>query len=79
MTDFSIKLRYRISSRGGILFVRELQFGEVVARIPSSKSTFVASDAVEVAAECRSFFLGQIESVVHDDDVVHVICCVSKK
>ena len=74
MTHVPIKLRYRISSRDGMLYVRELQFGEVIARLPSRKSTFIPSEVNDVAAACASFLLGSIESVVHDEDVVHLVC-----
>lgn len=79
MTEVPIILRYRINGHQGLLYVRELIFGEIIARIPSSKSTLVASDADDVAAECSSAFEGVIDSVSHDIDAVYVTCRISPK
>lgn len=79
MTDSNIRLSYRIRSQNGILYVRESHTGAVVGRVPSVKSTLNSSDAPDVACECVSVFLGNIESIRHDADVVHVVCSTSLK
>lgn len=79
MTDVPITLQYRINGHQGLLYVRELVFGEIIARIPSSKSTSVATDANDVATECISAFEGVIDSVLHDIDAVCVTCRITHK
>ena len=59
-----ITLHFRISSHGRFLFVRELVLGEVVARIPTEKTTLFSADMDEVVRICSRLFIGQIQSVI---------------
>ena len=72
------ELRYRINSHDGLLFVRELAFGEILARIPSAKSVLTPAETDEVVQLCTSVFLGPIESVTRDDDSIYVRCTVKQ-
>ena len=69
-----IYLHYRINSHGGFLFVRELECGEVVARIPSEKSTMILTEMDDVIRHCTHTFLGRIQTVTRDDDSIYVTC-----
>lgn len=74
-----ITLEYRIKSSGGMLYVRDGIRGEIVARIPSQKSTTDPDSAEAVVSECGKAFLGGVHSLRHDIDSVIVTCVVFPK
>ncbi len=65
-------IRYRINNHGGFLFVRELVLGEVVARIPSAKSTLISADMDEVVGLCSYAYIGKVQSVSWEGDSILV-------
>ena len=71
-----IRLHYRITSHGGMLYVRELLRGEIVGRFVNSKSTRIATSSADIVADCSSVFDGAIESIEQEDDVVYVTCTI---
>ena len=42
--------------------------------IPQFQAPYIATSAADIVAECISVFAGTVESIKHDEDVVHVIC-----
>jgi hypothetical protein len=73
----SIEWKYRISSQGGLLYVRECMTGEIIARIPSGHSASDPGDTSEVLAACAPHFLRAVESFVIVEDALYVTCKIA--
>lgn len=72
--DSPITLRYRISSHGGNLFVRELVRGEIIARLPSELTTSNPCHTSQIMDLCQQHFAVPPATTSLDDDVIHVMC-----
>ena len=74
--ESAIRVQYRVNAAGGFLYVRELIFGEIVARIPSDLRFTSARQQADVVRPCSTSFVGSVESVHFDGDCFYVTCAV---
>jgi hypothetical protein len=74
MKTTSTEIHYRISSRGGTLFVRELIYGQVVGRVRSDNLLLTMLDAEKAVQECRFLFVAPVQEFVREEDEVIVRC-----
>ena len=70
-------LRYRITSSGGILYLRELVHGQIVARIESNKVTFSDDDVPEIVVMFAAYYEGRITNIRHEIDTVYIECRIN--
>lgn len=70
-------IKYRITSHGGFLYIRELIGGTVLARVASDKSTRSPDDSDAIVNECAHRFAGRVTSVAHDKDTIDVTCQIN--
>ena len=63
---------YTITSHDGCLVARDDESGEVVARIVSETTIDPRTDSHSVVAEFGSALVGEVISVDHDGDTIHV-------
>ena len=63
---------YTITNNGGFLIARDDESGEVVARVVSETMSNASTDSHSAVSEFGSALVGEIISVDHDGDTIHV-------